>query len=68
MHSIGTSDIYLRDLLDDVAAYVLWITGRDFRNGQQGISCNIEVVKMIPETGEVILTGKSKLERCIETR
>jgi len=28
---------------------------------------NIEIVKMIPKTGEIIFTGKSKLEQCAET-
>jgi len=38
-----------------------------FEMGGKAYHGNIEVVKMIPETGEVIFTGKSKLERCIET-
>jgi hypothetical protein len=28
---------------------------------------NNEDVKMIPVTGELVFTGKSKLEQCIET-
>ncbi len=38
-----------------------------FEMSRKAYRGNIEVIRMTPKTGEIIFTGKSKLEQCTET-